>query len=39
VQTEDPTLEEIFLTYYGNGKNSQQVMHVSEADQAKEVAR
>jgi len=39
VQTEDPTLEEIFLTYYGNGKNSQQVMHMKEADRAKEVAQ
>jgi ABC-2 type transport system ATP-binding protein len=39
VQTEDPTLEEIFLTFYGTGKNSHQVMHMREADQAKEVAR
>jgi ABC-2 type transport system ATP-binding protein len=39
VQTEDPTLEEIFLTYYGNGKNSQQVMRMREADRAKEVAQ
>ncbi|MCC7209594.1 MAG: ABC transporter ATP-binding protein [Anaerolineae bacterium] len=36
VHTEDPTLEEVFLTYYGNGKNSHATAPARESVNMKE---